>query len=268
MPYLKGLTALKLGGSVITDKNSYMKANGVVINRLVDEIARSHIPEILIVHGGGSFGHPLAQKYRIKEGFKRKGQLLGFCKVHTAMIELNRLLVDALLKGDIPAVPVFPFSYVTTSGGRIESIDLTSIRELLRIGLVPVSCGDGVLDRARGFTILSGDQLISTLSVGLNANRIVVGVDVDGIFTSDPKTDPDAELIDFLSLREARKLLSSLGRSTSTDVTGGMFGKIHELLSAVEKGLEVVIVNARKPGRILKVLSGKAFIGTRIVAGE
>ncbi|MBL7118619.1 isopentenyl phosphate kinase family protein [Candidatus Bathyarchaeota archaeon] len=268
MPYLKGLTALKLGGSVITDKNSYMKANEAVIHRLVDEIARSHIPEILIVHGGGSFGHPLARKYRIKEGFKREEQLLGFCKVRTAMIELNRLLVSALLKGGIPAVPVFPCSHVTTSEGRIESIDLTSIRELLRIGLVPVTCGDAVSDRAQGFTILSGDQLISSLSVDLNAHRIVVGVDVDGVFTSDPKTDPNAELVDFLSLREARKLLSSLGRSTSTDVTGGMFGKIHELLSAVEKGIEVVIVNACKPGRIREALSGKAFVGTRIVAGE
>ncbi len=268
MSSLKGLVSLKLGGSVITDKNSYLKVNDSAIRRLADEIAGSRVSELIIVHGAGSFGHPLAAKYQVKEGFKRDEQLLGFCKVRMAMIELNRLLVNAFLDAGIPAVPLFPCSYVTTSKGRIESIDLKPIRELLRIGLVPVTCGDAVSDRALGFTILSGDQLISSLSVSMKASRIVVGVDVDGVFTSDPKINPDADLVSCLSLREARKMLSSLGKSASTDVTGGMFGKIRELLSAVETGIEIVLVNASVPGRLLEALTEKDFVGTRIVAGE
>jgi isopentenyl phosphate kinase len=265
---MKGLTSLKLGGSVVTDKDSHLKADIPTIQRLAEEIARSQIQRVLIVHGAGSFGHPLAKKYEINDGFKHEKQLLGFCEIRMAMIELNRILVDALLKEDVPAVPLFPCSYVTTLKGRIESIDLTPIIGLLRLGFVPVTCGDVVYDRTLGFTVLSGDQLISYLSVGLNASRIVLGVDVDGIFTSNPKTDPDAELLDHLSLNEVRNLLSSLGESTSTDVTGGMFGKISELITAVEKGIEVIVMNASKPGRILEVLAGRDFVGTRIVVGE
>jgi len=268
LPHLKSLISLKLGGSVITDKDSYMEANKSVIHRLAGEIAESQIPKVLIVHGGGSFGHPLAEKYGIKGGFDREEQLLGFCEVRRAMMELNRLLVDALLERGVPAVPVFPCSNITTFEGRIEDINLTPIRELLKVGFAPVTCGDAVTDHVLGFTILSGDQLISRLSVGLNARRIIIGVDVDGIFTSDPKINPDAELIDRLSLREARRLLSSLGKSTSTDVTGGMLGKIRELILAVENGIEVIIVNASKPGRLLEVLTEREFVGTRITAGE
>lgn len=265
---MKGLTSLKLGGSVLTDKDSFLKADIPTMRRLAQEIARSQIHRFLIVHGAGSFGHPLAKKYGITDGFKNKRQLLGFCEIRMAMIELNRLLVDALLKEKVPAVPVFPCSYVTTHKGRIESIDLTPIIGLLRLGFVPVTCGDVVYDSAIGFTVLSGDQLISHLSVNLNVSRIVLGVDVDGIFTSNPKTNPDAELLDRLSLDEVRNLVSSLGESNSTDVTGGMFGKISELITAVEKGIEVIIMNASKHGRMQEVLAGGDFIGTRIVVGE
>ncbi len=268
MPPLKGFTSLKLGGSVITDKDSYLKADRPAIRRLAKEIAEARLPQVLIVHGGGSFGHPLAEKHRIREGFEREEQLLGFCEVRMAMIELNRLIVDALLRRRVPAVPLFPCSYITTFRGRIESVELTPLRELLRRGFAPVTCGDAVSDRALGFTILSGDQLISRLSVSLNANRLVVGVDVDGIFTSDPNLNSNAELIERLSLREAKRLVSSLGRSTSTDVTGGMFGKISELITAVENGIEVVVVNASRPGRLLAALEGQDFVGTRIFAGE
>jgi len=267
LPPLRGLISLKLGGSVITDKGSYLKANRPAIRRLAKEIGESCLPQILIVHGGGSFGHPLAEKYRIKEGFEREEQLLGFCEVRMAMIELNHLIVDALLRRHVPAVPLFPCSYVTTFKGRIQNVELTPFRELLRRGFTPVTCGDAVSDHALGFTILSGDQLISRLSVNLKVGRLVVGVDVDGVFTSDPNINPDADLIERLSLREMKKLVSSLGRSTSTDVTGGMFGKISELIAAVENGIEVIIVNASKPGRLLAALEGQDFVGTRILTG-
>ncbi len=265
---MKRLTSLKLGGSIITDKDSYLKADIPTIQRLAKEIAGSRIQRILIVHGAGSFGHPLAKKYEINDGFKHEKQLLGFCEIRMAMIELNRILVDALLKEKVPAVPVFPCSYITTLKGRIESINLTPIIGLLRLGFVPVTCGDVVYDDALGFTVLSGDQLISYLSMSLNASRIILGVDVDGIFTSDPKTNPDAEFLDHLSLNEVRNLVSSLGESTSTDVTGGMFGKISELIPAVEKDIEVIVMNASEPGRMLEVLAGRDFVGTRIVFGE
>ncbi len=51
------------------------------------------------------------------------------------------------------------------------------------------------MDSEQGFAILSGDQLIVRLAIELDAERVIFGSDVDGIFTSNPKLDKNAKLI-------------------------------------------------------------------------
>jgi isopentenyl phosphate kinase len=53
-----------------------------------------------------------------------------------------------------------------------------------------------------------------------------------------------------------------------TDVTGGMLGKVLELMPAVGRGIRAVIVNATKPNRIYRVLKGEKVVGTIIEKGE
>jgi isopentenyl phosphate kinase len=65
-------------------------------------------------------------------------------------------------------------------------------------------------------------------------------------------------------LRELEKVKSKLGGSTATDVTGGMLGKISELVPAVAQGIPVVIVNAGKPNRVYKALMREKAEGTVI----
>jgi isopentenyl phosphate kinase len=65
-------------------------------------------------------------------------------------------------------------------------------------------------------------------------------------------------------LSELEKVKSKLGGSTAADVTGGMLGKIAELVPAVEQGIPVVMVNAAKPNRVYKALMGEKVEGTVI----
>jgi len=60
-------TILKIGGSVITDKNGELAAKTEDINRIAEEIKRADAENLVVVHGGGSFGHPTAKKYGIKD---------------------------------------------------------------------------------------------------------------------------------------------------------------------------------------------------------
>ena len=53
-----------------------------------------------------------------------------------------------------------------------------------------------------------------------------------------------------------------IGKSLSTDVTGGMLGKVSEAKAAVGEGVEVQFVNATKPDVILKALKGEPVAGT------
>jgi isopentenyl phosphate kinase len=128
----------------------------------------------------------------------------------------------------------------------------------------PVLYGDAVLDSKLGFTILSGDQLVTVLATKFKAKRIVIGVDVDGLYDDDPKAAESARRFEHLTLREVKKLHSKLAKPTACDVTGGMFGKIAELFPAMEQGIPVAIVNATRPNHIYKALRGKKVKSTVI----
>jgi isopentenyl phosphate kinase len=52
------------------------------------------------------------------------------------------------------------------------------------------------------------------------------------------------------------------------DVTGGMLGKVLELMLAIEKEIPVIIVNAVKPSNVYKALKGEKVVGTVIQRGE
>ena len=255
------LIVLKLGGSVITHKDRPMTPDMDNIRRLAEEVAEAGTRGLMIVHGGGSFGHTVASQYGIAEGLTSGDQTIGFSKTHQAMVELNGLVVNALLRASVPAVAVAPSSFVVTERGRIGAFSFEVVRRLVELEMVPVLYGDAVLDGVNGFSILSGDQLAAFLSVGLKASRLVFGVDVDGVYTSNPKLNPDASLIETLPLGRLGEMVD-VGRALTTDVTGGMLGKVMEAAAAVEAGVEVIFVNALRPGAIFKALKGEHVTGT------
>ncbi len=255
---------MKLGGSAITIKEKPFTPDIKAIKRLAEEIKHADVSPLILVHGGGSFGHPVAKKYRINEGYKDSSQVIGFSKTHQAMTVLNNLVVDSLINHDIPAVAVPPSSCMITKSGRIEGFEERPLIRMLEMGFLPVLYGDAVLDSDINFTILSGDQLVSSLAMNLDAERIIIGADVDGLYTADPKTDSSARHISHLTLTELKKLQNKVGETKVTDVTGGMPGKMRELIPAVEKGIRVIIVNAAKPNNIYKALKGEEVVGTII----
>jgi isopentenyl phosphate kinase len=255
---------LKIGGSVITDKTGELAARTEVINRLAEEIAKANVKNLIIVHGGGSFGHPTAQKYGIKDGLKDDAQKVGFAETHHVMTVLNGLVMDALVWHEVPAVSVAPSSCIATEKGRIKLFDEAIPKMLLKMGFTPVLYGDATLDTQLGFTVLSGDQIVAYLARKFGARKIILGVDVDGLCTADPKTDNNAKVYPHLPLQELKAFEGKMGKSTSADVTGGMQGKVTELVSAVEQGIPVAIVNASKPNRVYRALVGEKVEGTII----
>lgn len=180
------------------------------------------------------------------------------------MLTLNRLIVNALIQRDIPAIAVQPSAFILTKRGRILDFKSDLIKRMISMSLVPVLYGDSVLDEEQGFSILSGDQLIATLAIILGSKRIIICVDIDGLYSDDPKLNPNAELFRRISLGELKTFLGKIGKSTTVDVTGGMFGKIIELIPALEKGVEVEIVNAKRANRLYKTLLNQKVIGTKI----
>jgi isopentenyl phosphate kinase len=260
----KKMVVLKVGGSVVTVKEKPFTPNNDAITRLAEEIKRAKVEKLILIHGGGSFGHPLAKKYKIKEGFNDAAQIVGFSETRQAMTQLNKIILDTLLRRGVPAVTVQPSAFITTHNGRIKQMKTETIQGLLKLGLTPVLYGDAVLDSTLGFTILSGDQLAAKTALHLDAKLLVIGIDEDGLYTADPKTDPSARLIQRITPEELKKLQSKIGGSRATDVTGGMLGKTLELMPAATHGIEAIIVNALKPNNVYKALKGEKVMGTII----
>lgn len=252
---------------MITQKMKPLTPNMPAINRLAQEIAQANVSCLVLVHGGGSFGHPLARRYMIKEGLQKGsgGQLIGFAKTHQAMIALNRLVVDTLIQHNIPAVAMMSSSMIVTKSGRICTMMDEPLKQLLQVRCMPVLYGDAVFDSDLGFTILSGDQVAAALAIQLNSERIIMGIDEDGLYTADPKVNAEAKLIHHIDLYELRAMRQQFEQAKSTDVTGGMLGKIDELTSAIERGIPSLIVNAAKPKTIYKALKGEKVVGTFMV---
>ena len=94
-----------------------------------------------------------------------------------------------------------------------------------------------------------------------------MGIDVDGLYTADPKTDLSARLISRITLKELKSMQQQIEEAKVTDVTGGMLGKIAELMPSIEKGITALIVNAAKPKNVYKALKGEKVIGTLIEKG-
>jgi isopentenyl phosphate kinase len=240
-----------------------MSANMPAIKRLAGEVAAAGWKGLVIVHGGGSYGHPLAKEYDISKGYQSDLQIIGFSKTRQAMIQLNAIIVNALIEAWVPAVSVNPSSFIMTEDRRIGSVDFGVVRKYVQSGMVPVLYGDAVLDTNRRFTILSGDQLAVRLATELKAERLTFGVDVDGVYTANPKLTPKAELIEDLSLSRMGGRVQ-LGEALATDVTGGMLGKVQEAEAAVKAGVFVFLTNALKPDYIYRTLRHDPVTGTRL----
>jgi isopentenyl phosphate kinase len=256
---------LKLGGSAITDKAEEAQPRTDIINRLAEEIKRADLDNLIVVHGGGSFGHPTAAKYGIKDGYKEDPtQKFGFAETHHIMTVLNGLVMDAIILHEVSALSIAPSSCFVTENGKIKFFDDTVMQRVAKLAYTPVMYGDVVFDEKLGFTVLSGDQLVAYLAIKYKATKIVVGTDTDGLFDCDPKTNPNAKPFKKLNLKELKDLQPKLGKAQGTDVTGGMAGKIAELIPAVEAGVHVTVTGATKGLSIYRALTDQSVLGTEI----
>ncbi|MBC7114600.1 MAG: isopentenyl phosphate kinase [Archaeoglobi archaeon] len=245
------MIVLKIGGSVITEKSSLEKANIGEMRRIAGELAKKR-ERLILVHGVGSFGHPHARRYSLNSRFHAP----GFCATHSAVSRLNHIFVD-ILNTHFPALSFHPSDIILAENGEIREAFTVPIREALNRGITPVTHGDVVFDIIRGNSIISGDRLVSYLSLLFSAKRIGMGTDVDGVM------DERGDVVEEITPESFREIEGVFFSSGKTDVTGEMKGKVLELLKLAERGIESQIFNASVPGNIEKFLRGER-VGTLI----
>lgn len=244
---------IKLGGSVITDKSQYKKFDRETTSRLCREIADSG-QDVVVVHGAGSFGHVLAKEHSIQNGLRDDSQIAPAMQVHHDAMELGMLVTAELMAVGIPAASVAPGSCFVMQDGRLIANDVEAVRRMRDIGVMPVTFGDVVMDRDRGFGIVSGDQLMELMAEVFSPERVVFVSDIDGLYDRNPKTHPDAGFIPVVTEEVMGKVESD---GNVADVTGGVRNKMEAMLRMCGPGRDCVLVNGTVPGRLLSVLRGE-----------
>ena len=255
------LVVVKIGGSVITDKRRPFSLNGDVIIRLGREIAEAtQVKDVILIHGGGSYAHPIAKKFSVSEGLKSREHLRGFIETSKAVRKLSLDVVSKLTEGGLKAISLSAAALFITRSGKITSCNLEPIFSSIRIGVVPITSGDVVFDRDLGFTVLSGDTIAAYLASRLRAKRLIYVIDVDGVIVEDRVTGESK-----IAEEYSRGMKLKAIRGSREDVTGGIVNKLEEGFSALESGVEVLIINGLVEERVKKAILGERTLGTKLV---
>jgi len=215
-------TVLKLGGSVVTDKRREATLDEAALGAAADAVADAPDDlDLVLVHGGGSFGHPQAEAHGVSatEGTR---DATAVTDVHRAMTDLSAAVVGALQQRGSPAVPVRTLSVASRDRAGDLSLPTGAVRRLLGEGFLPVVHADPVAHEGAGATILSGDEIVVSLSRSLDADRVGLCSTVPGVL------DADGAVID--RIEAWADAADALDGSGTADVTGGMAGKVRTLL--------------------------------------
>jgi isopentenyl phosphate kinase len=212
---------LKLGGSVVTDKERPQTVDDASLGVAADAIADAPLDRLVVVHGGGSFGHPAAAAHGVTESSGTR-DMEAIREIHGAMRRLNDAVVGRLADAEIPAVPVHPSSGSVRAADGSLTMASGVVSTVLDEGFVPVLHGDGVVTAGAGVTVLSGDEIVTSLARTLGADQVGLCSTVPGVL------DDSGAVIERIGSFEAVR--TAVGGSEETDVTGGMAGKIRRLL--------------------------------------
>ncbi|NYT01883.1 MAG: isopentenyl phosphate kinase family protein [Methanosarcinales archaeon] len=242
---------LKIGGSILTDKSRPQSPRQEEIDRIAGEIA-SASADLVLVHGAGSYGHMPARKFGLPQNFDREGLL----QTHQSVKLLNDLVVQALVRQGLFPLPVHPLSSALLRDGRIERMDVTIIKEMVTRGIIPVLHGDVAIDSSKGAGIVSGDQLVSYLARVLKADNVSLGTDVDGVLCGQV-------CLKTIDRGDLPRMEEFIGGSNGVDVTGGMRGKLMELMDLADQGTPSQIFNASREGLVKRALAGEQ-VGTLV----
>jgi len=125
---------------------------------------------------------------------------------------------------------------------------------LLSYGIIPViNENDTVATDEIRFG--DNDHLASLVAGLIDAERLIILSDVDGLFTDDPRRNPAARLVEFVEhiTPEVEKMAGGAGTLVGT---GGMYSKLLAAKRAINNGITVNIINGRRGGLIISLLRG------------
>lgn len=133
---------------------------------------------------------------------------------------------------------------------------------MLELGVVPIINENDVVavDEIEGAKIGDNDNLSALVANLVDADLLALLSDIGGLYTADPRSDPNAQLIQRVERIDA-SVEAQAGGTMSTRGTGGMSTKIQAAKLATGGGTDLYIVNGHEPDVLLRLAAGEG-VGT------
>ena len=247
-------TVVKVGTSSLTYENGKINYRQIeALCKVICDLHNSGEDILLVSSGAVGVGMGKMGLSRRPNDIKKKQALaaLGQCELmfmyDKLFGEYNHNVAQILLTYDA----------IETESKR-ENI-YNTIDELLNMDIIPIiNENDTVaVDELEGKNIGDNDMLSAIVSRIVEVDRLVILTDIDGLYDSNPRENPDAQKISVVE-KINREILDMAAGSGSNRGTGGMVTKLQAADYATKRGIEVHVVNGSKPKLLYDVFEGKA----------
>ncbi len=138
----------------------------------------------------------------------------------------------------------------------------STLQQLLQLNVIPIINENDTV-ATKELVIGDNDTLAAIVAESAKADLLVLLSDIDGVFTADPRLDPEARLIPVIDF-VTPEIEALAGGSSSSVGTGGMATKIEAAKIAMNAGCDMVIANGKDPSILYDIVAGEA-VGTKFI---
>ena len=252
---------IKAGSNVLTRDDG--RPDTTRISSLVDQIARLHragIEVILVSSGAVASGRSVLEQRTGRIDTVSARQLFSA----VGQVKLLNRYYDLFNEYGIVCGQVLTTKESLST--RRQYLNQRNCMEvMLANGVIPiVNENDTVAIDELELEIGENDSLSATVAAAVGADLLIILSDINGLYSADPRTDANAQVI-----REVRKIDARIeqmaGGAGSALGSGGMATKINAAKIATEAGVDMVIMNGRDPEQLYALFDGEP-IGTHFLA--
>ena len=241
------LIVMKLGSSIVADESGELRAD--VLDGVCGEAARLHDAgdDVVLVTSGA-----IARGMRLMNLPVRPSamaELQGASAVGQG--KLYRAYDEMLARRGVPTAQVL-LTFFDMSARTHYLNARQTLHKLLDWRIVPV-INENDTTTTDEITFGDNDFLAAQVAILLGADLLMLLTDTDGLYTADPRTDADAELIAEVQRFEDLEGLE-IGMSTSPLGSGGMRSKVVAAEMATAAGIPALILNGTRPEAIAAAL--------------
>ena len=251
---------VKVGTSTLTHPSGHMDIRHVeTLCKVLSDVKNAGHEIVLVSSGaiGMGVGKLNLRQRPTDMATKQAAAAVGQCELMYVYDRLfgtyNHTIAQILLTGEDLRDEERYRNFSNTVGRLLELGVLPVINENDTVSTVEIAVGDN-------------DTLGALVAVSVKADLLIVLSDIDGLFTADPRHDPDAKLIPEVH-EITPEMKSGAGGGGSALSTGGMATKLVAADICMQAGTDMVILNGSRPALLYDVLEGKS-IGTRFIGRE